>query len=223
VEWIYTELVLVSIAAMLSPTTLSFSIFTLVVSDRPLRSGFWFYLGALGATLGIGIVAAFVIGDVAASDHPSTPKRWVAVFDVVAAVALLVFVVHALRRPQDPARVQSMMDQMRKVAESPAVAIIGAGATLANAGAFIPIALKDISELDPSAIEYIGEWAFFTIVSLLPLGVALILLLVAPEWTGRVLGSVRDWLVLHVRTIAAVLVLLVAASLLRSGIAGLTS
>jgi hypothetical protein len=223
VEWIYTELVLVSIAAMLSPTTLSFSIFTLVVSDRPLRSGFWFYLGALGATLGIGIVAAFVIGDVAASDHPSTPKTWVAVFDVVAAVALLVFVVHALRRPQDPARVQSMMDQMRKVAESPAVAIIGAGATLANAGAFIPIALKDISELDPSTIEYIGEWAFFTIVSLLPLGVALILLLVAPEWTGRVLGSVRDWLVLHVRTIAAVLVLLVAASLLRSGIAGLTS
>jgi hypothetical protein len=223
VEWIYTELVLVSIAAMLSPTTLSFSIFTLVVSDRPLRSGFWFYLGALGATLGIGIIAAFVIGDVAASEHPSTPKTWVAIFDVVAAVALLVFVVHALRRPQDPARVQSMMDQMRKVAESPAVAIIGAGATLANAGAFIPIALKDISELDPSTIEYIGEWAFFTIVSLLPLGVALILLLVAPEWTGRVLGSVRDWLVLHVRTIAAVLVLLVAASLLRSGIAGLTS
>jgi hypothetical protein len=115
------------------------------------------------------------------------------------------------------------MDQMRKVAASPAVAIVGAGATLANAGAFIPIALKDISELDPSTIEYILEWAFFTIVSLLPLGVALILLLVAQEWTERLLGSVRDWLVLHVRTIAAVLVLLLAASLLRSGIAGLTS
>ncbi len=222
-EWIYTELVLVSIAAMLSPTTLSFSIFTLVVSDRPLRSGFWFYLGALGATLGIGIIAAFVLGDVAASDHPSTPKTWVAVFDVVAAVALVVFVVRALRRPQDPARVESMMDQMRKVTASPAVAIIGAGATLANAGAFIPIALKDISELDPSTIEYIGEWAFFAIVSLLPLGVALILLLVARERTERLLGRVRDWLVLHLRTIAAALVLLVAASLLRSGIAGLTS
>lgn len=222
-EWIYTELVLVSIAAMLSPTTLSFSIFTLVVSDRPLRSGFWFYVGALGATLGIGILAAFVIGDVAASKHPSTPKTWVAIFDVVAAIALLVFVVRALRRPQDPARVQTMMEQVRKVTASPAVAIVGAGATLANAGAFIPIALKDISELDPSAIEYIGEWAFFTIVSLLPLGVALILLLVAPERAERLLGRVRDWLVLHVRTIAAVLVLLVAASLLRSGIAGLTS
>jgi hypothetical protein len=221
--WIYGELVLVSIAAMLSPTTLSFSIFTLVVSDRPLRSGFWFYIGALGATLGIGIIAAFVVGDAAASKDAATPKTWVAIVDVAAAVFLLGWVVHALRQPRDPKRVQSMMEQMRRVTESPAVAIVGAGATLANAGAFIPIALKDVSELDPSAIQYIADWAFFSLVSLLPLGLALILLLVARERAERLLGATRDWLVLHVRTIAAVLVLLVAASLLRSGIAGLTS
>lgn len=221
-DWIYAELVLVSIAAMLSPTTLSFSIFTLAVSDRPLRSGFWFYLGALGTTLGIGIIAAFVVGDVAASRTPSSPKTWVAILDIVLAVFLLGWVVHALRRPRDPERTRSMMEQMRKVTESPAIAIVGAGATLANAGAFIPIALKDISELDPSAIQYIGEWAFFSVVSLLPLGVALVLLVVAREWAERLLAATRDWLVLHVRTIAAVLVILVAASLLRGGIAGLT-
>ena len=221
-DWIYAELVLVSIASMLSPTPLSFSIFTLAVSDRPLRSGFWFYVGALGTTLGIGIIAAFVVGDVAASKSPSTPKTWVAILDIVLAVFLFGWVVYALRRPRDPERTRSMMEQMRKVTESPAVAIVGAGATLANAGAFIPIALKDISELDPSAIQYIGEWVFFSVVSLLPLGVALILLVVAREWAERLLAATRDWLVLHVRTIAAVLVLLVAASLLRSGIAGLT-
>ena len=221
--WIYAELVLVSLAAALSPTTLSFSIFTLVVSDRPLRSGSWFYLGALGTTLGIGVLAAFVIGDAAASRTPSTPKTWVAIFDVVAAVVLIVIGARLLLRPQDPGKVQSMMEQMRKVAESPAIAIVGAGATLANAGAFIPIALKDISELDPSPIAYIAEWAFFSIVALLPLGVALILLLVAREWAERLLGAVRDWLVRRVWTIAAVLVLVLAASLLRSGIAGLTS
>jgi Sap, sulfolipid-1-addressing protein len=221
-DWIYAELVLVSIAAMLSPTTLSFSIFTLAVSDRPLRSGFWFYLGALGTTGGIGIIAAFVVGDVAASKSPSTPKTWVAILDIALAVFLFGWVVYALRRPRDPERIRSMMEQMRKVTQSPAIAIVGAGATLANAGAFIPIALKNISELDPSAIQYIGDWAFFSIVSLLPLGVALILLVVAREWAERLLGATRDWLVLHVRTIAAVLVVLVAASLLRGGIAGLT-
>ena len=221
-DWIYAELVLVSIAAMLSPTTLSFSIFTLAVSDRPLRSGFWFYLGALGTTLGIGIIAAFVVGDVAASRTPSSPKTWVSILDIVLAVFLFGWVVHALRRPQNPERTRSMMEQMRKVTESPAIAIVGAGATLANAGAFIPIALKDISELDPSTIQYIGDWVFFSVVSLLPLGVALVLLVVAREWAERLLAATRDWLVLHVRTIAAVLVILVAASLLRGGIAGLT-
>ena len=83
---------------MLSPTTLTFSVLALVVGDRPLRTGFWFYLGALTATLAVGIAAAFVIGDVAASDS-STPKTWVAILDIVAAVAILAWVVRAWRSP----------------------------------------------------------------------------------------------------------------------------
>jgi hypothetical protein len=114
-----------------------------------------------------------------------------------------------------------MLAQMEKVASSPVVAIVGAGAALANPGAFIPIALKDISELDPSAGEYVVSWVFFSLVSLLPLAVALLLLALAPEWTRRVLGSVRGWLERNARNVAAVLVVLIALSLLRSGIAGL--
>ena len=48
--WLDLELVLVSLAAMLSPTTLTFSIFALVLGDRPLRTGFLFYAGAVTAT-----------------------------------------------------------------------------------------------------------------------------------------------------------------------------
>jgi hypothetical protein len=77
VGWIDAELVLVALAAMLSPTTLGFSVLALVMGDRPRRTGLWFYLGALTATLAVGVVAAFVIGDVAASDTPSQPKTWV--------------------------------------------------------------------------------------------------------------------------------------------------
>ena len=76
--WITTELVLVSLAAMLSPTTLTFSVLTLVLGDRPLRTGIFFFLGAAGATLAIGVIAAFVIGDAAAAPHPNNPKTWVA-------------------------------------------------------------------------------------------------------------------------------------------------
>jgi hypothetical protein len=223
VEWISVELALTSLAAAVSPTTLTFSILVVVLSERPLRTGFWFYLGALGATLGVGVLAAFVLGDVAASDTPNTPKTWVAVLDVVAAVVLLGLVVHYLRRPRNEARIQGMVDQISKVSSSRAVAILGAGAALANPGAFIPLALKEISELDPSASQYIVDWVFFSLVSLLPLGLALVLLLVARDWAQRLLGAVRVWLERNARTIAAVIVVLLALSLLRNGIAGLTA
>jgi len=223
VGWINTELVLVALAAMLSPTTLSFSVLALVIGERPRRTGFWFYLGAFSATLAIGIVAAFVLGDIAASDDPSHPKTWVAVIDIVAAVVLVVWIVRVLRRPPDPRRAESMIAQMSKVTASPAIAIVGAGAALANPGGFIPLALKTISETDPSTAEYIAEWLLFTIVSLLPLAVALVMLVIAPERAMRILRSARDWLVHHARTVAAVLVGLLAAALLRDGIAGLAN
>src|SRR3954454_13190394 len=219
--WIDTELALTALAAMCSPTTLTFSVLVLVLGRRPLRTGFWFYLGALGATLGIGVVAALVLGDAAASQTPSTPKTWVAVLDVILAVLLIVLVVRVLRRPPNEARSAAMLAQMEKVASSPVVAILGAGAALANPGAFIPIALKDISELDPSAGEYVVAWVFFSVVSLLPLATALVLLLVAREWTQRLLVSVRLWLERNVRKVAAAIVILLAVSLLRNGVAGL--
>src|SRR4029077_17049879 len=217
-----TELGLVALGAMLSPTTLSFTVLALVLGDRPVGTGFWFYRGAVRAPGLIGVVAAFVIGDAAASPKPSEPKTWVAIVDVVAGAALLIFVVRLMRRPADPKRAPGMIEQMSKVASSPVIAIVAAGATLANPGAFIALALKDISETNPSAAQYVVEWVGFTLVSLLPLLVAIVMLAVAPEPTKRALAGARGWLERHARTVAAAILVLLAASLLRNGIAGLT-
>jgi len=198
-------------------------VLVLVLGDRPLRTGFFFYIGAFTATLGIGIIAAFVLGNTAASSTPSSPKTWVAILDVIFGLILLVWAVRVLRRPTDPTKVASAVEKMSKVASSPVVAVLGAGAALANPGAFIPIALKDISELNPSATEYIVDWLFFTIVALLPLALALILLVVARERAERMLEKARVWLERNAITIAAAIVILLAASLLRNGISGLTS
>jgi hypothetical protein len=221
-NWIYSELVLVSLAAMVSPTTVSFSVLALVLGDRPLRTGLWFYLGALTATLAVGIAAAFVLGDVAAPTSSGGRKTWVSVFDIVAAVVLIGYAWRLLRRPPDQAKIESMVAQMSKVASSPVIAIVGAGALLANPGGFIPIALKTISETNPSATQYIVDWVFFTLVAILPLGIAIVMLLVARDWTVALLQRVRNWLVRRAWTIGAVLILLLAVALLRNGIAGLT-
>jgi hypothetical protein len=223
VGWIDAELVLVSLAAMLSPTTLSFSVFALVLGRRPLRTGILFYAGALGATLAVGIAGAFVINDVAASHHPSTPKTWVAIVDVVAALLIAAWVVRTMRRPADPAKVAGMVDQMTRVASSRAIAVVGAGAVLANPGGFIPIALKTISETNPSTAGYAADWVFFAVMSLLPLLLALVMLVVARQRAELILRAVRGWLERHARTVAAVIFLLLAASLMRNGIAGLTN
>jgi hypothetical protein len=222
VAGVTTELILVSIAAMLSPTTLSFSVFVLVLGRRPLRTGFFFYLGALGVTLIIGVIGAFAIGNVAASPESNSPKTPVAIIDLVAAVLILAWVWRAIRRPPDPARTQSMIDQVGRVTDSPWIAVVGAGATLANPGAFIPLALKEISETNPSTVQYVVEWVGFALFSLLPLSLALIALLVAREPAERVLRRVRGWLERHARTVAGVILVLLAAALLRNGIAGLT-
>ena len=221
--WIDTELVLIALAAMMSPTTLTFSILTLVLGERPKRTGTWFYLGAVTATLAIGVLAAFVLGDVAASNTPSEPKTWVCIFDIVAAAVLVVVVIRFARRPRNPARVEGMVAQVSKVASSPIVAVFGAGAALANPGGYIPLALKTISETNPSAAQYVVDWLFFTLVSLLPLLAAIIALVVAPDWARRVLQRTRDWLIPNARTIAIVIILLLAAALLRNGIAGLVN
>ena len=220
--WIHAELALTALAAMLSPTTLTFSVLALVVGDRPFRTGIWFYLGALTATLAVGVAAAFVIGDAAASKG-STPKTWVAILDIVLAVGLLAWIVRVIRSHRDPLKIDQMLDKMSGLATAPIAAIAGAGAALANPGGFIPIALKDISETNPTTYGYLVQWLFFSLVSLLPLAVALLLLVVAREWALTALNGARRWLERRGLTIALVLLTLVAASLLRNGIAGLTS
>ncbi len=219
--YVDAELVLISIAAMLSPTTLSFSVLALVLGDRPLRTGWWFYLGALGATLVVGVAAAFLLGNAAAS-HSSSPKTWVAVFDIVAASLLIAYVARTRNRPLEPAKVDAMVARMSKVASSPAVGIIGAGAVLANPGAFIPLALKSISEENPTAAGYVAGWV--VVRARVPAA--------ARDRTraarrrprlGRAHAGprVRDWLLANARMVASVIIFLLSVALLRNGISGL--
>jgi hypothetical protein len=163
-----------------------------------------------------------VLGNAAAS-HTAEPKRWVSIVDIVGAAAIAFIVVRWLRRPTSSEMMTGAVERMGRIASSPAIAVVGAGAMLAIPGAFIPLALKAISETNPSDVGYIAEWAGFTLIALLPLAVTLLLLLVAREWTQAKLQALRGWLERHVVIVAAVLGVLLAVVLLRSGISGLAS
>lgn len=215
------ELALVGLTAMLEPATLLASVLVLVISQRPLRTGSLFYVGGLGVTLLIGVIAAFVLGNVAAS-HTSTPKTWVSVVTVIAGALLLLYVLKLCFRPSDSGQTASVTERMNKVASAPALAIIAAGAVLANPGVFMLLAAKSISQLDTTTAQYVLDWALFALVALLPLAIALLMLLIAPGFTNPRLITTRGWVERHTRTIIAVVLLGLAASLLRDGITGLT-
>ena len=220
-SWIDAELVLISIGAMLSPTTLTFSVLALVLGRSPASHRVVVLPRRPGCDAGRRHRGGVRPRRRCGLARRSSPKTWVAVFDVVAACLLLVYVARTRNRPLEQAKVDAMVARMGKVASSPVVAVIAAGAVLANPGAFIPLALKSISETDPSAAGYVVEWVFFALVSLLPLAVALVLLLVARDWAERLLMRVRDLLIARARTVASVIVFILALALLRNGIAGL--
>jgi hypothetical protein len=217
------ELALVGLTAMLEPATLLSSVLALVIGERPLRTGSLFYAGGLGVTLLIGVIAALLVGNVAAS-HSSTPKTWVSVVTALAGALVFGYAVWLLlRRRTGQDQWAGVAERMNKVASARAPAILAAGAALANPGIFMLLAAKSISQLDPTTVQYLLDWALFAIVALLPLAAALLMLLIAPGFTEPRLNTARGWVERHARTIIAIVLLGLAASLLRDGISGLTS
>lgn len=214
------EIALVGVTAMLEPATLLSAVLALVISQRPLRTGGWFYLGGLSVTLLIGVLGAFLLGNAAAS-RTSEPKTWVSIVTVVAGALVLIYAVRTFLRRKDRQQITDLTERMNKVAAASALTIVTSGAVLANPGVFMLIAAKSISQLDPSTARYLADWALFAVVALLPLGIALLMLLLAPGVTKPLLASARRVVERHGLTIIAIVLLGLALSLLRDGIVGL--
>jgi hypothetical protein len=226
------ELALVGLAAMLEPATLLSSVLALTVGDRPLRTGAWFYLGGLGATLCVGVIAAFALGNVAAP-HNGEPKTWVSIVTLIAGAAVLGYVLYLLIRlvrlrhdGGSPAgsedRIASTEARMNKVASAPALSILAAGAVLANPGVFMLLAAKNISQLNAGTVQFVLDWLLFAFVALLPLGLSLVMLLARVRAMDTILATAHGLVVRHAEAILAVVLLGLGVALVRDGIAGLT-
>jgi hypothetical protein len=216
------ELALVGLTAMLEPATLLASVMALVVGERPLRTGSWFYLGGLAATMSIGLLAALLLGSAAAT-HTSEPKTWVSLLTLLAGVLVLWYVVRLLTRRRDADQTTARIaERMNRVASGSALAIVAAGAALANPGVFMVLAAKTISQLNPSTSQYVLDWALFALVALLPLAIALLTLLAAPDFSKPRLAVARGWIERNGRIVLAIILLGLAGALVRDGITGLT-
>ena len=112
---------------------------------------------------------------------------------------------------------------MSSVASSPWIAVFAAGATLANPGGFIPLALKSISEDRPEPVGLRRSVARCSpSCRSFPSASPSSSCSSHPTARSDSSPSARVWLEGHLRLLASVIILLLAVSLLRNGIAGLT-
>jgi hypothetical protein len=216
------ELALVGLAAMLEPATLISSTLALLVGVRPLRTGLWFLAGGLGVTMVVGLIGAFALGKLAYAPE-SNPKTWVSIVSLVLGFALATYALVTATRRRDRDQGSAIVDRMRSVSSASRWTILLAGAVLANAGIFMVVALKGISQLEAQGLTYLLDWTLFAVVSLLPLVVALTMLVVAPKWAMPRLSRARAWIEAHARDMTAVICGLLAASLIYEGVSGLTA
>jgi hypothetical protein len=214
------ELALVGLAAMLEPATLISSTLAVLVGDRPKRTGLWFLAGGLGVTMLVGLVGAFALGAVAYAPE-SSPKTWVSILSLALGCALGAYAVVVATRRRDDDQGNAIVERMRAVSGASGWTILLAGAVLANAGLFMVVALKGISQLDAEGLRYLLDWTLFAVVSLLPLVLALVLLVVAPGWAMPRLVRAREWIEAHARAMTATICGLLALSLIYEGVSAL--
>jgi hypothetical protein len=190
------------------------------VGDRPLRTGLWFLAGGLGLTMIVGLIGAFALGALAYAPE-SNPKTWVSLLSLLLGCLLGGYaLVVATRRRGDQGT--AIVERMQSVSRASGWTILLAGALLANAGIFMVVALKGISQLDVQGLRYLLDWTLFAVVSLLPLVLSLILLVLAPAWATPRLTIARGWIEVHARGMTATICGLLAISLIYEGVSGLT-
>jgi hypothetical protein len=216
------ELALVGLAAMLEPATLISSTLAVLVGDRPLRTGLWFLAGGLGVTMVVGLIGAFALGALAYAPE-SNPKTWVSLVSLLLGCILAGYALVVATRRRGDDQAAAIVERMQSVSRASGWTILLAGALLANAGIFMVVALKGISQLDVHGLRYLLDWTLFAAVSLLPLLVALTMLALAPDWAMPRLTIARRWIEIHARGMTATICGLLAISLIYEGVSGLTT
>ena len=214
-----TELVLVALAAMLSPVTLFLSVLALVVGERPMRTGLWFFLGAFGLTLVVGVIGAFLlgVGRIAEAQHAEDVGRDRRRHRRRDRAVLRGAIPATPSRPEKGCEHDRSDEQggllagdrdhrgRRRPRESRRADSAGPEGHLRDESEHRAVHRR-VGRLCPrvaaATVDRTGALA------------------VAPESTQRLLMRTRAWLERNARTIAAVILLLLAAILMRNGIAG---
>ena len=187
----------------------------LLRSIRPLPLGLIFFAGAAACLLVAG-GAVVIIVRVAGldEDSSSTARGWMRI--VIGAALILLGLLVARRKPKEGADQEAGWKQ--KIREPKARTIFFLGVALYAPSATYIAAMQQIGTNSYSVSETVGLVVLVVVIVLLLVELPLITYAVAPDWTDRKIAPVEGWLELHAQAVFAVVLVVLGALLVLSGI-----
>jgi hypothetical protein len=212
------ELFLLALASAVWPTLLAVDVIALS-TPRPAKILFFFLVGGLATSVGIGLAVVFTLEDSTAFTGSSSVADPVVYF---AAGTLALLVAWLVANPPNWTRRRKKKEgpgwSERAIARGAALAFVAGVALNIVPGVFPLVGLKDISQLDYGAAATVALVVGFYLVMFVLIEVPLIAYLVAPARTAAEVGRFNSWLRNNGRRLAVATLYVFGAYLIVRGI-----
>ena len=202
-------------AALYPPVLLAMAY--LLGGSRPVRSSVIFLAGAATITIGVGVALVLFL-DGTGLDDRSQHRTIPPIIDMALGVALLVLAVVVARRPRRPPKADANNRKQRS-----AVGLYLFGAAMYIPSIFYLTATHEVAKSHPGVVPTGLALLLITVIVLLFVEVPILLYVLAPDRTARILGGWNAWLSRHARTIIIVAAAVIGAYLLVTGIVDLVN
>jgi Sap-like sulfolipid-1-addressing protein len=213
------ELFLLAVASAVWPTLLAVDVIALR-TPRPARILFFFLLGGLATSVGIGLVVVFALENSTAFTGSRSAADPVVYF-TAGIVALVVGRVVSDRPSfarRDRRKTQGPGWSERVIARGAALAFVAGVALNIVPGVFPVVGLKDMSQLGYGAAATVALVVGFYLIMFVLIEVPLIAYLVAPARTAAEVDQFNSWLTRNERRLAVATLYVVGAYLIVRGI-----
>jgi hypothetical protein len=171
------------------------------------------WLIAIGA---IGAIMVFVLQGQDFASRSSTPSRAASALEVVLGSLLLVWAVVAYRRREPASGGQSTPKWLARIQETHWLIAAAVGAVMLSYGITLAAA-SEILKANVSRFDAGIALAVFALTSMITVAAPIVAVLVAPDRSAQRLDAWKAWLLGNSRTVALVVLMLVAVLLIIRG------
>jgi hypothetical protein len=173
-----------------------------------------------GWILAIGMIAVLMVIALQGHDFHSkrtVPSRTASWVEVVLGALLLLVAVRMYSGRQYTPKTQSQPSWLERVDRSHWALEIIVGAVMLSYALTITAAAETL-KADVNRVEAIAAGVVFAAASIITIAAPLVVAASAPERSGQVLATWRDWVLAHSRTIAMIALVLIGAALVVRGV-----